>query len=854
MSTASWITLPELGSYLENYNFNLNPLVLTFTSDTGSTVKLINGALPPGLRWKIVNKTVVLEGQSEGVAETSNSNFTLRITDPDGTIADRTFYITITPFAVSPSWLGQPSFLGYAAIGKTTTYTVVATIGIDTPIVYRLVQAPAGMTINTVTGVITYTPPLVTIPTGLTAPYSVTYSFKIRATANTQYEDIAVTVTALESGHPPVWNTVAGQLGVFISGKYVETTVSAYDPDNNVITYSLEDVDQSFPFILTPTGFLYGAAPFYADETTIPFTIRATSANGITERTFDVLITQDTTGGLLVWNSNTTVLGTILDGGTVELEVGAATTRPGLVVNHRLIGGTLPPTLTLNNSQGKIAGFVEYHAQPRDYVFEIEANDGLQNIARKYQIRVDRSIKDQFLSVGFPLMNEIKTALVETRRAMFDAPALIPYSNTLRDDVATEMSLIKGLSYTGYDPDLVFDNSGIYLASTTLTFGNSSNVVTDSVGTLFYFREVIDPLDGVDYVLYNSSNQITVYPPSLDNMRRSLEQSFAYANDGRGNAAQLLPLIDFETTGIREVQIIYSGDDYYFTPSLKVVGTGSGAELTCTLAIKTITVESSGFGWILNETVEFFVDKDHVVELVATEVDLQSRLVSIAVKNNIEFNIFPADRKTLISSAGATAEVIFNLGISNVTVVTQGEGYADTGTTIELNGNEMLEPWEKVWQPYLPVDTVFSIGNLRVSANETESTLSILGSKSWKVQHLAVTAEGKTWTGNTVFDQDICSFDGAQTRFVEWLEPNNTVFDLNSTVFEQTGTRFDDNPEFIRTAYDQWGDTVFDAENTIFDFYDTILDMAGPTSKSITEVKKLYKLTSQQISGNNQVT
>jgi hypothetical protein len=854
MSTASWISLPELGSYLENYNFNLNPLVLTFTSDLGASVKLINGALPLGLRWKKVNNTIVLEGQSEGVADTTASNFTLRITDPDGTIADRTFYITILPFAVSPSWQGQDSFLGYATIGKTATYTVVATIGINAPIVYRLIQAPAGMVINTVTGVITYTPPLIIIPSGLTEPYSVTYSFKIRATANSQYEDIPVTITALESGHPPVWETVAGQLGTFISGKYVETTVAAYDPDDNTIVYSLIDVDQSFPFTLTTTGFLYGAAPFYADETTIPFSIRATSANGITERTFDLLITQDTTGGLLVWNSNTTVFGTILDGNTIELEVGAITTRPGRVVNHRLIGGTLPPTLTLNNSQGKIAGFVEYHALPRNYVFEIEANDGLQNIARKYQVTVDRSINDQFLSVGFPLMNEIKTALVETRRAMFDMPSLIPYSNTLRDDAATEMSLIKGLSYTGYDPDLVFLNSSLYLASTTLTFGNSSNVVTDSAGTLFYYREVIDPLDGVDYVLDNSNSQLTIYPPSLDNMRRSLKESFAYANNGRGSAAQLLPLINFETTGISDVQIIYNGDNYYFAPTLQIIGTGTGAKLSCTITIKSVSVETSTFGWALNDTVDFFVDKNHIVQLTATEVDPQSRLVSLAVTNTVEFNIFPVDRKTIINAIGATAEVVFNLGISTISVIEQGSGYADTGTTIELIGNEILEPWETEWQPYLPIDSVFSVGNLRVSANETESTLSILGSKSWKVQHLAVTAEGKTWTGNTVFDQDICSFDGAQTRFVEWLEPYNTVFDLNSTVFEQTGTRFDDNPEFIRTAYDQWGDTIFDAENTIFDFYDTILDMAGPTSKSITEVKKLYKLTSQQISGNNQVT
>ncbi len=854
MSTASWITLPELGSYLENYNFNLNPVTLDFASDASSTVQLINGAVPLGVRWVRIDNTVVLQGQSEGVAVVENSNFTLRVTDLDGTIADRTFYIAITPFGISPSWLGQPSFLGYATIGSANFFKVTAAISDSTAIVYRLVQAPAGMTINTVTGDITYTPPLTIIPSDSEDPFSVTYSFKIRATASGTYEDLPVTVMALQSGHAPMWETNAGQLGTFISGKYVETTVSAYDPNSNQITYALVDVESNFPFTLTPTGFLYGGAPFYADETTIPFTIIATSINGIAERTFDVLITQDTTGGLLAWNTDITDLGIFVDGETVEIEVGARTTRPNAVVNHRLIGGTLPPTLTLNNSQGKIAGFLDYHAQARTYIFEIEANDGLQNIARKFQLAVERGIYDQFLTVGFPVMGDIKNALVETRRAMFDNAALIPYSNTLRDDVATEMNLISGLSYTGYNPDAVMNSSNLYLSTATLTFGNNSNVTVNDIGTRFYYRQVIDPLDGANYTIYNNDNQLTVYPPSLANMRTSLKDAFAFANNGRSQTAQLLPIIDFETTGIKEIQVVYSGDGYYFAPVIQIVGTGAGAELSCNLFVKTISVHSSEFGWVLGDIVEFMIDETHILILTANSVDLQGRLVNVIVLNDMEFTVFPADRKFITSSAGAMAEVEFNLGISTVSVVTPGIGYADTGTTVDLVGSEFLKPWETTWTPYLPIDSTFAVGNLRVSANETDSTLSILGSKSWKVQHLVVTMEGKTWTGNSMFDHDECTFDGAQTRFVEWIEPYNTLFDLNSTVFEQTGTRFDDNPEFARTAYDQWGNTIFDAENTIFDFYDTMLDMAGPSDRSITQIKKLYRLTTQQISGNNQVT
>ena len=48
MSVANWITLPDLGGFVENYNFNLNPLMLEFEASYGSTVTMINGSLPSG--------------------------------------------------------------------------------------------------------------------------------------------------------------------------------------------------------------------------------------------------------------------------------------------------------------------------------------------------------------------------------------------------------------------------------------------------------------------------------------------------------------------------------------------------------------------------------------------------------------------------------------------------------------------------------------------------------------------------------------------------------------------------------------------------------------------------------------
>lgn len=846
MSTANWVSQPDLNSYSETYNFNLHPVTLTFSADPGAVVTAINGSWPQGITAAQIDNTLVLAGVSTGVAVSLTSNITYRITDPDGTIADRTFYITITPESATVNWAGQNTDLGYAVIGRTAQFTVTAAIGIHTSIQYRIISPPSGMSINSATGVITYTAAQSVIPTDATRPFMGIVNIEIRASAANSTSTETFAITVIETGHAPAWITPSGRLGEYVMGKYVEVAVSAFDPADHIVSYALVSHTARFPYTLTATGFLYGAAPVYSEPTTVTFTVSATSITGTANRTFTLLIIQDVTSRLLYWRTASGNLGVYSDGQTVAMDVGAVSTTAGPGIQYRLIGGTLPLNLTLNTSQGYIAGFLEYHPQARNYYWEIAADDGSQTIIRQYTVTVVRSQLDQTVTASFPVMSDIRAAVAETRQAMFDRVDLIPYHSVLTDNAATEVSLIAGLDYSHYNMDSIFRSANTALHSTTVTFGNTSNVAVAGTNQ-FYYRNIVDPQSGNNY----STSSIDAI--SLAGMRTALARSTGFANTGRGSGAKLLPIIDYTVGSISTVQLVDGGVGYITAPLLTVTGTGQGAVLSCTIAVRSVTVVSPGYAWTVNESAFIRVNGTAGVTVEVTAVDSIGSIVSIRVAHSSSFTVFPVDKKTVFNSQGIAAELKFNLGIDTVTIEHAGTGYDEFGTAINAQGSELLAPWQTQWIPYVPLDTVVAAGTVFVDSNLTNDTLQILGSKSWKIQHLLLTAQGKTWAGNSMFDQDLCSFDGDTTRFVEWIEPCNTVFDLDNTQFDVDGTRFDENRQFVHTAQRMWGDTVFDSEITVFDLYNTIFDSTGPSSHSITEIRKLYRLTSQQISGNNTV-
>lgn len=849
MAVSNWISLPYLGNFSENYNFNLNPLNLDFEASYGSTISLINGKLPDGLRWRLEGNSVIIEGESTGVSESIDSNFTLRIATPYGTVGDRTYYMTIVPVSAMPSWAGQTQFLGYATIGKTATFTVTATSPNTIPVRYTLIRAPQGMTLDQKTGVITYVVP---VPSLLPIPYESRNSFTIRATVGNLYEDLQVAVVVLGVPHPPAWITDEGEIGRYTIGQYVEYTFEAYEPQENPVTYSLVNPPPGFPFTLTSTGFLYGIVPFTIYEPLYTFSIAATSIAGSSVRTFGIQAVQETESIQMMWNLPSPNLGTIKDGSIVNIDVGAISKR-NITVTHSFIGGTIPPNLTLNLSQGYISGFLEYHPRPRNYYFEIMAYDGVQTMFRKYILRVEPSLGSQIADVSIPITGELRQAVLDTNGYMIGDADVVPFSNTEKYMAADRMLLFGGMDYSKEDPDLLMRSANLYLHSTTLMIGNVSNVSIGDQGHLVLYRQVVDPQSQADIsIATQSSNPSIMYPVSLDNMRTDMIKNIGYANVGQGTGLVLIPNINPEFTNLESVSIINSGDGYYFSPVVNIVGTGNGAVVSCTLTVKSAAVIDGGQGWTIGDEISFMVSKTQSITVVVSQTGPNGILKTLDVSDGGTFQIFPQGRKSLLGKNGSMAIVEFNLGIKDVEVVSGGVGYSYGDTTISY-GKEILPDWLPVWQPAIPIGTIYPSSLYDVMSRYPEAEPLMRNLNPWNIQYLTVDAQGKTWTGDTMFDGDKCTFDGDQTGFVEWSEPSDTIFDLDDTVFDMDNTVFDINKLFVPMAYRMWGLTIFDKELTFFDIYRTIFDEAGPSTRSITARRKIYRLLTPQLSGHNVV-
>lgn len=848
MSVANWITLPNLGGFVENYNFNIDPLVIEFESSYGSTITMINGNLPDGLRWYRDGNSIVIDGASTGVSIETSSNFTMRIRTPDGMVGDRTYYISIIPISAMPNWDGQSQFLGYATIGTNASFIVHANSPNTDPVIYRLIRAPQGMTINPSSGAISYSVP---IPSPLPTPYESTNQFVIRATVGTYYVDLNAYVVVLGIPHPPVWVTDEGQLGSWVIGQYVEYTLDAYESQGNPITYTLINPPASFPFTLTSTGFLYGMVPFTTDEPLYSFTVLASSVSGNTSRVFAVQATQEISPVALKWKNDSADLGVITDGKVVSIDVGAVSTRT-VSVNHSFVGGTLPPNLTLNLSQGMIAGFVEYHPRPRYYHFEITANDSTQSITRKYTLAIEPSVNSQFASIGIPLIGEIRESVLETTGFIIGDADIVPYSNTERYQMVSEMMLVSGLDYGLENPDLFMRVSNVYLHSTRLMMGSISNVKINEDDHQLFYRNVVDPQATADTVIHTASiNPTDVYPISLDNMRTDLINNVGYSNDGVGSGAILWVNVNPEIGQLDSVSVINPGSGYYFSPVLNVVGTGNGATLTSNISVISAEIVEPGQNWTIGQEIYFRVDDANSISMSVDDADGTGGLKKLTILDGGSFKIFPQGDKTLLGSNGASALVRFNLGLKDVTVLNPGIGYGYNDTSITI-GREMLPSWLPEWKPIIPLGTVFLNNTYEVFGRVDAADQIMRSLQPWVIQYISVDMQGKTWSGDTSFDNDICTFDGGQTSFLEWSEPINTIFDQDDTFFDGDYTVFDEtNPSFIPMAYRMWGTTIFDKEITVFDLYQTIFDEAGPGTQSITLVRKLYRLRTQQITGNN---
>ena len=506
MTTPIWITPGNLGSYIETYSFNVTPLVILFAADSGSIVTRLNGSLPESLQWTQQNNTVVITGESVNIYTPVLGQITWRITNTAGQVSDRTYAITITPVENAPSWVGQLQFLGYAASSGTSTYTVVAHTDTTTPIVYSIPEftPPAGLSINSQTGVVTYAAPSVT--------YDVTTAFTVRATTGILYSDLPVNIVVLTVPHVPAWVTDSGLLAEVLENQFVEVPIAAYDSSGSAISYSVVSSTPSFPFTLLSNSavsnqaVIYGSPPVLYTTTVYQFVISATSINGVSTRTFDIIVNPNSIGALLYWKSVSSDLGTVLDGRYQTLDVSAVSTTDTVV--YSIVGGILPRTMTLNRSQGVISGFMEFQTRDRDYFFDVRADDGLQVIQRRFQVTVKQGVKAPYMGITIPLEGPLKDTYYNYVGTVINSN-WVPNSNSTPQEIlfTPYVQLINGLDYAIDNPSTAMNFANLHLYTSEVMIGAVTNVNVSPSTTLFY-SPILDNAQGANSSLAQVANVV----------------------------------------------------------------------------------------------------------------------------------------------------------------------------------------------------------------------------------------------------------------------------------------------------------------------------------------------------------
>ena len=142
--------------------------------------------------------------------------------------------------------------------------------------------------------------------------------------------------------------------------------------------------------------------------------------------------------------------------------------------------------------------------------------------------------------------------------------------------------------------------------------------------------------------------------------------------------------------------------------------------------------------------------------------------------------------------------------------------------------------------------------NLSTSIGSTANTIAALSSQqgvALYANHAVISVVGKRWTGTTSWAIDNITFDGARTQFIEYTEPHATIFDSNRDTYDLNSTVFDVVPSNSVVMVD----TQFDDNTTMYDMFATIFDSIPPITSSTTEVRRLFVIPTQQISGHNYI-
>jgi mucin-19 len=199
----------------------------------------------------------------------------------------------------SPVWQYSSGSLGTFPEGVSITpISALATDPENTSLTFSITSGslPAGLSLNTSTGVISGTPSQVSSNT--------TYSFTISVSDgnNTVARNFSILINSIVS-----WNTAAGNIGTVSLdvSPTVSYTLSA-NALGNTVSYSV--LSGSLPGGLSlneSTGVISGTANTVSSNTTFTFTIRASDGTATADREFNIVVNAQIVSGGTVYSDST---------------------------------------------------------------------------------------------------------------------------------------------------------------------------------------------------------------------------------------------------------------------------------------------------------------------------------------------------------------------------------------------------------------------------------------------------------------------------------------------------------------------------------------------------------------------
>lgn len=850
MDYPSWITAPNLGSFPQDQGFNLSPLVISFSAATGSSVSLLNGNLPLGLSWERVANTIEITGVAIPSPLDITGRFTFRIRQPNGAIADRTFSLVLVSLPLLPVW-ETDTFLGYQGTDAPSTYALRAIPPPGKFVSYSIISGPVGMSIDAFSGILSYDASSITVDTVV--------SLTVRASTDDSYSDLDMTISVVTPSTGPRWVTSPGNLGTFAGGDFIDINLEATEVSGAPVSYTLVSVPIDFPLeINAQTGLLYGRVPNPTSEMIYAFQVLATSDEGSSAIGLSLRVLPSELFSPLTWDTMPD-LGTINEGGYVEIPLKASTTRRTTII-YSATGGLLPPHLMLEKTAGRIVGYCEYHAVDKTYYFDVSATDGYQTVTRRFKLSVKKIYNDQFFGAYIPLTGDLRDLWAqEAYNARTRDPGTVIFEGLRDIEDPPVLNIINGV-VTGYmTPDEIFSQADPWLHTLGLQLGKTGNSVITGTARSMVYRSVVDQQDGANLSVYSSAVQNTnvqtdglVTPISIENMRRSLRGDLTLVGGGSGSGLGTIPVIDWSDGSLQRVIVSSPGNGYRSRPELRITGSGRGAKATAILGLVGIEITDPGQGWSVGDEISMPGNHDSSpAVLLVSQVGTNGSLVSVEIANPGDYLQVSSAGTQFLSSSTGSAIVRPSWGIASILVEAPGAGY-QCGISISSSGSEVLPPWQDQYFPAI------AIGSSRTevaqqAADYIDAQVPNLRGTKWEPNYMVFQWQGVRWFGSTTFDSELTTFDGASTRFEEAESPINTVFDGMLSTFDDGLATFDRLDPLEYDIFNAWGGTLIDSGTTVFDLYSTIFDMLAPRRQSRTLIRKWIGLQQRIYSGNNAV-